>query len=282
MAYNMYDIGPARYQGMQQQRKDEWFRMMMNMFLMSKRMKMTKEEQQQEQQRWEAMQPYYRAREQLALAQAERTRQPSLPSHVDEYLWWRRLGLPDKEAMGLVKNIKPEQKSATWKRAKEEFELGFHPNMEAAYKAVLTRERQARQAAPPSTYRVGRDEKSDFESFLETAIEAAKVRGTLTKDEVDEDGQPTKAGQQRLDNVQKVVDELRRIQGLVQLNKATQADMAKALEMHGNLERIGKEGFYWEKDKFGYKVGEIREGKGMYKGKLRRYVGNNQWETISQ
>jgi len=46
MPYNVYDIGPQRYQAQQQGRQDDFIRMMMRMMMMAKQMKGQKEQQQ--------------------------------------------------------------------------------------------------------------------------------------------------------------------------------------------------------------------------------------------
>jgi len=247
MAYN-YDIGPARYQGMQQQRKDEWFRMMMNMFLMSKRMKMTKEEQGREQQRWEAMQPYYQARTDALKAQAERQRRPApLPSHIQEYLWWRQTGLPEKEARNLTYNIKPEQKSRIFRQAQEMVDVGLSSTLQEAYKTVLERSAQA-EFTGYQKHRIREDKVDKTQNMIKNAIKAIDTEiKTAEKGSVDlKTGNIIEADPAVVNNLRQATDTLRSIDAKVARGEGTEQDVALAAKIYGSINRIKKEGAFWE------------------------------------
>jgi len=279
MAYNMYDIGPARYQGMQRQQKHDWWNMMMNMFLMSKRMKMTKEEQGREQQRWEAEAPLRQARTQYYQAQAQ-PQPPKVPVNLQEFYWLKQNipDMKDKEAMDIAFGTK-ENLPDWWYAAERAVDMGLYGGHWPTAIQMIKFGKAKDELSPSLKHKIKREKKGDFENFLETAIATIEKRGSPMREEVDEKtGEISQVGRGRIDNLQKALDEIRRIQAKVQVGDATEEDKARAMKIYGNLGKIEKEGFYWDKDEFGYRKGERK----IAKGAIWEYIGNNQWQMVQQ
>lgn len=248
MAYNIYDVGPVKYQQEQQGRRDDWMRQMLNMFMMSKQMGLKREEFEEQQRQFQALEPQRQARTQYWQAQAQ-PKPPPLPPDIAEYLMLIQLGFPKEEAKKLTYNIKPEQKSQLWIKAKERYELQLSPTLQDAYKDVLAEERVTKTLTPYQKTRLTREETTDFQKMLERGMDKYEKRiKELEKGTLDLATKSLKETDPKIiNNLRTGLDTLQQIDAKATGKEATQIDKALAYQIYGQSSRVEKEGAFWEK-----------------------------------
>jgi len=274
----MYDIGPARFQAMQNQSRADRMRMLMNMFMMMKQMKQRQTGQEQTQQRWEAEAPMRQARTDYWQAQA-RPKAPSVPAPIQTFQWLVQNGWKPKDAERIAFKTKPEEIPAWLEKAQylvhadpERF-----PNIPSAVMYVLGAEAKEKFSGWQQ-YQIGENEKKKAQEMINNAIGAIeKEIKTEEKGKIDlKTGNLAEADPNAMQNWRQAVDALRGIDAKIGAGKGTKQDVALAAKIYGSINKIKKEGAFWEKDEFGYTIGEIKTTKkGVWK-----YIGNNKWQMV--